>query len=73
MLGQQHLSLFKHFLPEGEILLPPGEIRLPPIQGRILLLEVLLGKGNVVGLVLQLPLPLFDLLYGLYLLDPLGL
>jgi hypothetical protein len=52
MLGQQHASPFEHFLPEGEILLPPGEICLPPVQGRIFLLEVLLGEGNVAGLVL---------------------
>jgi hypothetical protein len=43
------------------------------IQGRILLLEVLLGEGNVTGLVIQLLLPFFHSFYGLHLLDPLGL
>jgi hypothetical protein len=47
MLDQHLIPPFKHFLPEGEILLSPGAIRLLPIQGRILLLEVLLGQGNV--------------------------
>jgi hypothetical protein len=42
MLGQQLIPPFKHFLPEGEVLLPLGKIHLPLIQGRILLLEVLL-------------------------------
>jgi hypothetical protein len=51
MLGQQHASPFKNFLLEGEVCLSPGEICRPPIQGRILLLEVLLGEGNVSGLV----------------------
>jgi hypothetical protein len=71
MLGQQLISPFKHFLPEGEILLPPGEIHLPSIQGRILLLEVLLGQGNVAGLVLQLLLPFLDPLHSRGLMDPL--
>jgi hypothetical protein len=69
MLGQQLIPPFKHFLPKGEILLPSGEIRIPPIQGRILLLEVLLGQGNVTGLVLQLSLPFLDPLHSRGLLD----
>jgi hypothetical protein len=73
MLGQQHAPPFEHFLLEGEVYLSPGDIRRLPVQGHILLLEVLLGEGNVAGLVLQLPLPFFDLLYGLHLLDLLGL
>jgi hypothetical protein len=71
MLGQQLILPFKHFLPEGVVLLPPGEIRCPLIQGRILLLEVLLGQGNVAGLVLQLPLPFLDPLHSRGLLGPL--
>jgi hypothetical protein len=54
MIGQQLLSPFKHFLPEGEVLLLPGEIRRPLIQGGILFLEVLLSQGNAAGPVIQL-------------------
>jgi hypothetical protein len=71
MLGQQLIPPFKHFLPEGEVLLLPGEIRRPLILGRILLLEVLLGQGNVAGLVLQLSLPFLDPLHSRSLLGPL--
>jgi hypothetical protein len=63
MLGQRLLPPFKHFVLEGKILLPPsevrcpaGEVRLPPVQGFTFRLELLLGKGDVVGLAIELSL-----------------
>jgi hypothetical protein len=58
VLGQQLASPGQHFFPEGEIRLSPGEVRLPPVQGLLLLLKVFLGEGGVVGLALELLLPL---------------
>jgi hypothetical protein len=71
MIGQQPLPPFKHFLPEGEVLLPPGEVGRSLIQGGVLLLEVLLGQGKDVGLVIQLLLQPLQTLHNRGLLDPL--
>jgi hypothetical protein len=72
MLGQQLAPPAEHFLPEDEIRLSPGEVCLPPIQGLLLRPKVLLGKGGVTGLGLELLLPLLQPLHSLDLLGPLG-
>jgi hypothetical protein len=69
MLSQQLASPGEHFFSEGEIRLSPGEVRLPPVQGLLLCLKVLLGKGSVAGLALKLLLPLLQPLHSLDLLD----
>jgi hypothetical protein len=65
VLGQQLTAPSEHFFPEGEI-------HLPPVQGLLLRLEVLLGKGGIAGLALELLLPLLQPLHSLGLMDPLG-
>jgi hypothetical protein len=71
MLGQHLASPGQHFLLEGEIRLPPGEVSLPPVQGLFLRFKLLLSKGGVAGLALELLLQLLQPLHSLGLLDPL--
>jgi hypothetical protein len=72
VLAQQLASPGKHFFPEDEIRLSPGEVRLPPVQGLLLHLKVLLGKGGIAGLALELLLPFLQPFHSLDLLGLLG-